>query len=163
MHKQPTYNFLPSEFTSSVIVCNSLLMFLSTQVTQQVHLRRNLKDITDVTQHAIVTITTFTSLVKRDISIIYKIIRQAAIQLNKLLLSPESTNKVSLTEQTLSTDHTMTLQTMHNFFFSYGTSLGASLWSSVECRRMLMRNAFSCIASRFSLCLRSVSSCYTCT
>lgn len=127
MHKEPTYNFLPSEFTSSVIVCNSLLMFLSTQVTQQVHLRRNLKDITDVTQHAIVTITTFTSLVKRDISIIYKIIRQAAIQLNKLLLSPESTNKVSLTEQTLSTDHTMTLQTMHNFFFSYGTSLGASL------------------------------------
>jgi len=57
--------------------------------------------------------------------------------------------------------HTITLQTIHNFFFSYGTSFGALLWSSVECCRMLIRNAFSWIASSFSLCLRSVSSCYT--
>jgi len=39
---RPTYNFLASEFTSGVVVCNSLLMFLSTQVAQQVHLGWNL-------------------------------------------------------------------------------------------------------------------------
>jgi len=72
---------------------------------------------------------------------------------------PKSPQNAQL--HTNSYNRTMTLQTMHNFFFSYGTSFGASLWSSVECRRILMRNAFSCIASSFSLCLRSVSSCYT--
>jgi len=96
-----------------------------------------------------------------DICIIYKYyMTSSKLTQWNVTLTKMHRWSLSVTEQTLCHNTTMTLQTMHNFFFSYGTSFGASLWSSVECRRMLMRNAFSCIASRFSLCLRSVSSCY---
>ena len=54
---------------------------------------------------------------------------------------------------------TITLQTVQNFLRSYGTSRGASLWSSVECLRTLISNAFSRTCSRRSLWRLSVSSC----